>query len=278
MTPWRYSPRDALLLAVSTVQFGGNLWLAATWDDRSWLELICLWPAGVLLFWYNAVVVTHNFVHTPWFRSEALNRIYAMVDSINLGVPLTLCRFHHLNHHRFSNDRQDAAGRTRDHSSTYRFGREGEAEGALTYGLLGLFRSGTAEAWREAARSGRRALLMGELGACGLGVAGYAALSWHYVLLFFIPTFYGGSFFGILTNYYQHAGASPGSRWANAVSHYGRVYNWLCCNEGYHQEHHLRPGRHWTRRPELRDALPHLGRALSPVPPPLGFLASMYPG
>jgi len=273
MTLWRHSPRDTILLVVSIVQLGLNVWLAATWDERSWLDLLWLWPGGVLLFWYNAVVATHNFVHTPWFRSEVANRIYAAVDSINLGVPLTFCRFHHLNHHRHGNDRRDAAGRTQDHSSTYRFGRDGAPEGAFTYGLLGLFRSGTVEAWREAVRSGQKARLLSETAVCGLGLVTYAALSWQYVLLFFVPVFYVGSFFGILTNYYQHAGALPGTRWANAVSHYGRIYNWLCCNEGYHQEHHLRPGLHWTRRAELRELLPRLERPVSSVPPPLGFLA-----
>src|SRR5438093_10245573 len=86
MTLWRHSPRDTILLVVSIVQLGLNVWLAATWDERSWLDLLWLWPGGVLLFWYNAVVATHNFVHTPWFRSEVANRIYAAVDSINLGV------------------------------------------------------------------------------------------------------------------------------------------------------------------------------------------------
>lgn len=273
MTLWRRSRRDAVLLAVSAAQLGLNAWLAATWAERGWLDLLWLWPAGALLFWYNAVVVTHNFIHTPWFTSEAANRVYAALDSINLGVALTLCRYHHLNHHRYGNDRPGADGRTRDHSSTYRFGKGGAPEGALSYGLRGLFRSGTAEAWREAARTGQRGRLLGELAAVALGLAGYAALSWRYVLGFFVPVFFAGSFLGILNNYYQHAGAEPGVRTANAVSHYGRLYNRLCFNEGYHQEHHLRPGLHWTRRPALRDTLPGAGRAISPVPPPLGFLA-----
>lgn len=254
MKLWRYSPADARLLVVSAAQLGLNLWLAATWTHRSWRELCWLWPLGVLLFWYNAVVATHNFIHTPWFTSKVANRLYAALDSINLGVPLTLCRFHHLNHHRYGNDRQDAAGRTRDHSSTYRFGKDGEPEGALTYGLLGVFRGGTVEAWQAAVRSGQCGRLWGELAACGLGVASYAALSWQFVLLFFIPIFYAGSFVGILTNYYQHACAPPGRHSGKVVSHYARAYNWLCCNEGYHQEHHMRPGLHWTRRPELPEA------------------------
>jgi fatty acid desaturase len=273
MTVWRHSRRDAIQLTVSVAQLGLDVWLAATWAGRGWLELAGLWPLGVLLFWYNAVVVTHNFIHTPWFTSQAANRIYATMDSINLGVPFTLCRYHHLNHHRYGNDRPGADGRTRDHSSTYRFGNGGAHEGALSYGLRGLFRSGTAEAWREARRAGQGGRLLSELAVSGLGLAVYAALSWGFVVCFFVPVFCAGSFLGILNNYYQHAGAEPGTRTANSVSHYGRLYNRLCFNEGYHQEHHVRPGLHWTRRPELRDALPYVGRAISPVPPPRGFLA-----
>jgi fatty acid desaturase len=275
MTFWRHSRRDAILLAVSAAQLGVNVWLAATWAERGWLELAGFWSLGVLLFWYNAVVVTHNFIHTPWFTSAVANRMYAGLNSINLGVPLTLCRYHHLNHHRYGNDRRGADGRPRDHSSTYRFGKDGAPEGALSYGLRGLFRSGTAEAWREAFAAGRGGRLLGELAVCGLGVAGYAALSWGFVVCFFVPVFYAGSFLGILNNYYQHAGAKPGTRTANSVSYYGRLYNLLCFNEGYHQEHHVQPGRHWTRRPALRDTLAGSVRVISSVPPPLGFLSAM---
>lgn len=275
MIRWRHSSRDAILLAVSAGQLGLNVWLATTWANRGWLELVWLGPLGVLLFWYNAVVVTHNFIHTPWFTSDVANRIYSIVNSINLGVPLTLCRFHHLNHHRHGNDRPDRTGRTQDRSSTYRFGRSGESEGALTYALLGLFRGGTADAWRDAAGSRQRGLLLAEAAACGVGVIGFSCLSWRYVLGFFIPVFYAGYILSVLTNFYQHAGASPDSHRTNAVSHYGRIYNVLCCNEGYHQEHHLRPGLHWSRRPGLRASLPSSGRSISPLPPVVGFLTAV---
>ena len=35
-----------------------------------------------------------------------------------------------------------------------------------------------------------------------------------------------------------------------ATSHYGRIYNILCFNDGYHAEHHAFPGVHWTQLPE----------------------------
>jgi len=249
---WRYSRWEARLLVASALQTALNVWLARTWDRRDWGELLWLWPLGTVLFWYNTVVVTHNFLHTPWFAWPALNRAYAALDSINLGVPVTLCRVHHLNHHRHANDPPDRFGRTRDHSSTFRFGVDGRPERGLTYALLGLFRCGTAEAWREALSGDERHRLLTELGACGAGLAVYLALAPGFVVLYLIPVFYAGAVLGVVTNYRQHGGHRAGPS-PNAVSGYGRLYNWLCCNEGYHREHHRRPGVHWTARPALRE-------------------------
>ena len=38
----------------------------------------------------------------------------------------------------------------------------------------------------------------------------------------------------------------------NAVSCYGRLYNAVTFNNGYHQEHHLRPAVHWTKIAALK--------------------------
>jgi fatty acid desaturase len=38
------------------------------------------------------------------------------------------------------------------------------------------------------------------------------------------------------------------------VSHYGRVYNFLFLNDGYHVEHHASPSEHWTRLPRWVDS------------------------
>lgn len=47
-----------------------------------------------------------------------------------------------------------------------------------------------------------------------------------------------------LHGHYEHADGT--------VSHYGRLYNWLFFNDGYHCEHHARPGRCWHTLPRDR--------------------------
>lgn len=69
---------------------------------------------------------------------------------------------------------------------------------------------------------------------------------------------------------YEHAGkpvtVEPG------VSYYGRLYNLLWWNDGYHGEHHRYPGTHWSQLPARRrstspteSSLPPVLRGLEPV-------------
>ena len=60
---------------------------------------------------------------------------------------------------------------------------------------------------------------------------------------FFITVYSPGWLAGIglcaLQGHYEHA--------RGTTSHYGRIYNLLCFNDGYHAEHHASPGLHWTK-------------------------------
>lgn len=55
----------------------------------------------------------------------------------------------------------------------------------------------------------------------------------------YIPGYLAGLGLCFLQGHFEHAGGT--------TSHYGRLYNTVLFNDGYHVEHHRRPGVHWTR-------------------------------
>lgn len=72
---------------------------------------------------------------------------------------------------------------------------------------------------------------------------------WSLLLLrdpsFFFATYLPAYAVGLglcwIHGHYEHA--------RGTMSHYGRLYNFLFLNDGYHVEHHAHPSEHWTRLP-----------------------------
>ena len=105
-----------------------------------------------------------------------------------------------------------------------------------------------------------------EIAALCAFVAALAVVRPLGILVFLVPVFYAGQSLALAENYLEHSGAEPGARGRDAVSCYGKLYNLVWFNNGYHQEHHWRSGVHWTRVPELRDQLlPESQRAVVPA-------------
>jgi hypothetical protein len=143
--------------------------------------------------WWNANTISHNFIHHPFFRSRAMNRLFSCYLSLLLGFPQSLWRRKHLVHH------------------------------------------GVPDAQR--------------LKLAPLDLAGVAAL-WLTLIAFaptftftvYLPGYLLGMVLCALQGHYEHA--------QGTASHYGRLYNLLFFNDGYHIEHHRQPGRYWRELPD----------------------------
>jgi len=79
--------------------------------------------------------------------------------------------------------------------------------------------------------------------------------------LFFLSVYLPGWAAGLLLcgahGYYEHAHGT--------TSHYGRLYNLLLFNDGYHVEHHAHPSAHWTRLPAHHDPRARVSRWPAPM-------------
>ncbi|MBO0801327.1 MAG: fatty acid desaturase, partial [Blastocatellia bacterium] len=82
----------------------------------------------------------------------------------------------------------------------------------------------------------------------------------RFTLTVYLPGYLFGLGLCALQGYYEHA--------RGTLSHYGRLYNLLFFNDGYHIEHHAHPGMHWR---ELRKC-DGIGAGSSPYPAVIRWL------
>ena len=177
----RYSNKDAVLILLSIV----------------YAALLLSVPSAALIaigLWWIANTSAHNFIHTPFFQSRALNRAYSFYLSALMGFPQELWRERHLRHHR------------------------GDERPIVFTAKAGVESLVVAVVWLTLA----------------INAPGFFATV-------YIPGYLAGLGLCFLQGHFEHAGG--------ATSHYGRLYNRLFFNDGYHVEHHRRPGVHWTRLP-----------------------------
>jgi hypothetical protein len=63
----------------------------------------------------------------------------------------------------------------------------------------------------------------------------------RFFALGYLPGYLAGLLLCAAQGHYEHA--------RGVTSHYGRLYNLLCFNDGFHAEHHAYPGVHWSELP-----------------------------
>src|SRR4051812_27605753 len=185
-----------------------------------------LWVMLILGFVYSLMVnaningVGHNFIHNPFFRSQLINRLFGITQSIACCFSQTMYDAVHTQHHKGNSDRQDEHGDTVDWLSIYRHGHHGEAENPWSYTFLGFFRDNPAAINRELAKRGQEEMRWGkfELAAFISTMVVLGLLNWRYMVFFFVPFMYLGHPFSYLNGYYRHYGGNPDKPIAWGVS------------------------------------------------------------
>lgn len=242
----KYSLKDLILVALAFIHLGILILVFTTKLPVSVLILCGL--ILVLLTGTNYQCISHNFLHNPFFKSEFLNQLFSLVNSLCLGIPQSLYREHHMNHHRYNNDP------VKDDSSTFKYGKEGREENVWTYSFIGVFRSNLTGLYGRAKKHGP---LVGiELICVLLFLVLLLELNPLLFFIFYLPTWYLGQVFALMENYAEHHGAMLHDRKRDSVSCYNKIYNFLWFNNGFHQEHHYRPMVHWTQMESVRGELP----------------------
>jgi fatty acid desaturase len=275
---FRFSAWDAIPAALVYVQFGLILAFFLAFPHLGWGERIAGACLYALAIGWNLDSVSHNFIHNPFFAREPLNRLTSFVLTFELGTPQTMYKYVHMRHHAGNSDRPGPDGTTIDPISLYQYGADGKVEPPLSYVFKQFWRDdGPFTVARKIAakrpKEARQALH--EFWAMAILYAGAAALDWRFVL-FLAPFYYLGQSMSFLIAWFEHAGANPDDPIATGVSTYGRIYNGLFLNNGYHAEHHHQPKAHWTAmkalRASTREAQAAAGVRVIAWAHPLGFL------
>src|SRR5437868_7176672 len=121
----------------------------------------------ILGFFYSLMInaningVSHNFIHNCFFRSQLLNRIFGVIESVSCCFSQTYYDVVHMQHHKGNSDKQDESGETIDWLSIYRHGHDGEAESAWSYTFLSFFRDNPVAIRRELAKRCPSAVRLG---------------------------------------------------------------------------------------------------------------------
>lgn len=252
-----HSCKDGWLIAISVLELMLIVYPTCYSSSLAWPALLALGAAGVFLNCTNYQCVAHNFLHNPFFEPKGLNVFFSVFNTLALGVPQTLYREHHLNHHQYNNlfgtSRQ---GLVADMSSIYRYSRTpGAPENIWRYAIVGPARADFRFFIVKALKHGYGPRLTAESVALAAFWAALLLSNVRGFVLFYLPIWYLGQVAAYAENYLEHYKAIRGNRLADSVSCYGKLYNFIWFRNGYHQEHHCRPEIHWTQIAEVRETM-----------------------
>jgi len=234
------------------------------------------WPVfmvPICLLSFFLAVATHNTIHSPVFKSRALNSIFRALLTVCYGHPVSMyVPGHNLSHHKYTQRTKD---RMRTDKMRFRWNLLNQLFFSFVVGPP-IFKDNArfARAMRRVNPKWYRQFLIELVAYIGFLIA-FALLDpvklWGFLPLKFIvfvmiPHQYAA--WGIMgINFVQHDGCDGEHPYNQSRNFTGRLVNWFTFNNGFHGVHHMQPGLHWSLLREAHEETlaPHIHPNLNRV-------------
>ncbi|NEK18405.1 fatty acid desaturase family protein [Rhizobium leguminosarum] len=242
-TKWDTVP---VLAAIAHLAF--NIYLIAGFESRALWQSAVLGAVYAVSISWNINSISHNFIHTPYFKPKWMNYAFSLLESVTIGFSQVYYHWVHMRHHSGNSDRPNENGETVDLLSIYKHGKNGDPENVFSYTFLSFFRDDIGDIHQAIASKRPFEAKWGRFELIAFVVFVLLALFYDWkAAFFFLPFYYLGNCLSSLNGYYEHLNGDPDEPIAWGVGSHNSFYNWLWFGNGYHAEHHYRPKTHWTK-------------------------------
>ena len=255
---FRYSPKDAYLILYAVFLFAIPYAVALTSPTLGWLLLISFFQIWFIVNGQNSSL--HHHTHWATFNNSKLNRVYELFLSAATGIPNNAWRHSHLMHHKYVNDKPDHNGKTLDPVSVYRNSRDGELINFWTYCFVSAWVFNTKHYFVNSPYkmpiAEHQTQFKREIWAFRCFIISLVIINPVYGLwsgfVYFMSFVVNNA-----NSYGEHWGvlSRRGDTTQDSIGIYSKWYNIFGFNAGLHQEHHHKPGVHWTKLPEVTPLL-----------------------
>ena len=262
MKIFKYSNQDAFLLLQTLATILVPLVFAVADPGIIWWALFL--PFHVLLMLCCNNTSIHHHSHWPTFESKKANQIYECLASIAGATPVQVYRNAHLIHHKFVNDPPVS----KDLISVLANSKDGKAENVWTFCLAWTIKTNFIYGWITGKVKSMPLVSLMQWKKEVLTLTAFSAILLLFNLEYFLWWFFvvcpAMQFFNAAWHYGEHWGVHDrrGDTTQDSVGVYNWWYNTFCFNSGLHQEHHHKPGVHWTKLPTVTHLL-HPNRVIS---------------
>jgi fatty acid desaturase len=263
-TIFKHSYKDTFLILQTILAIAVAGAMAVT--DLSIVWYLAIAPFHIMLIVFIQNSSLHHHTHWSTFNKRKLNELYELLLAAASGIKPQGYRYVHTVHHKHVND-FPINGRTKDVISVFEHGVDGKVENVWKF----CFRNAKfvfVDPWRyvfyqswqqERPKTPFMNFAQWRREQFAIVVFFLTILAINFVYGLWLLAIYAiADFVDFSWHYGEHYGAYHyrGDTTQDSVGIYSKWYNWLCFNAGYHQEHHHRPGVHWTKQPEITAILP----------------------